>query len=538
MKKILPLFLGVVVIASLLLLGCDSASTTTTSSSPASTTTTSAQTSTTTPSTETAKFGGVLKKFASEPYSLGYPASMTGQIDGQTAGVCLEPLFLFDKNRNLTSLLATDYTLDSTAKTLTIVLRENVKFQDGSDFNATVCKWNLDQYRTGARPELNAVSSVDVVDDHTVRLNLSTIDNTLLYSLSTAADAGRMISMESFLAHGTQEEAQAWAEKNPVGTGAWQLSSYTKDVSIIWERFDGYWGGKPYIDEIQMVRSTDSTVSLMAFKSGEYQIAPSVMGSSDAKSMKEQNTWNMALVSEGQVPTLAGAADDPYFSNLKIRQAMSYAIDVDTMGAGLGQGFWPSLNQWAIEGTWGYNPNIVGYPYNPEKAKELLAEAGYPNGFDTTLHFYNLPGPQIDQVTAVQTYLQAVNINVTLDPMARPAFAEIASNKKGFTGIVQVQAVAYPDPLVTWAAIIAGNSFNGILIPQELKDVYAQAIQTTDQETKQQLVWELNKLASDEYCVMTFLFNQQVIVFKSKTLHDDGYGEYPYYYLSPKAWLE
>ena len=123
-------------------------------------------------------------------------------------------------------LLATDWKADATAKTITITLRKGVKFQDGSDFNATVCKWNLDQYRASAKGELKKVTSVDVVDDSTVRLNLSTFDNTIVTNLANCSDAGRMISEQSFNANGGKD----WAAKNPVGTGPFQFVSWTKSV--------------------------------------------------------------------------------------------------------------------------------------------------------------------------------------------------------------------------------------------------------------------------------------------------------------------
>ena len=108
---------------------------------------------------------------------------MTGQTDGQTSSVCLETLFRFDANGNMVPLLATDWKANPAAKTITVTLRKGVKFHDGTDFNASACKWNLDQYRGGGRPELKKVVSVDIVDEYTIRLNLSEFDNTIITSL-------------------------------------------------------------------------------------------------------------------------------------------------------------------------------------------------------------------------------------------------------------------------------------------------------------------------------------------------------------------
>jgi ABC-type transport system substrate-binding protein len=545
LKKLLFLALAIVLVTTLLFVGCGKTTTTTpapattsaapTTTSAAPTTTSAAPTTTkttTTPTGPTPKYGGTFKRGCSEPYCLGYPATMTGQTDGQSSSLALETLFFYDKEGNLTPLLATGYKIDATAKTITITLRKGVKFHDGSDFNASVCKWNLDQYRSGARAELKYVSSVDVVDDYTVRLNLSEFDNTIINALCNGADAGRIISQKSFEANGGKD----WAEKHPIGTGAWKFVSWTKDVSIIYERFDDYWGGKPYIDRIELIRFADSTVALMAFKAGETQV--SGVSPTDAPDMQKEGKWNMVIAPFGQVPALAGAADDPYFSQLKVRQAMSYSVDTKALNAGIGKGYWIDINQWAIPGTWAYNPNVVGYPYNPTKAKQLLTEAGYPNGIDTVLHFYNTGGSQTDLLTAIQQQLQTGSINAQLDPLLRPAFSDIASNQKGFTGIVCQQGFVFIDPLQKYAQVRAGNEFRGMTVSDKFKQIYDQAVTAPDQDTKQKLVWDLMKEAIDGSCMHTPISLNTSIIFKVKTLHDDGYAEFPYYYMSPKAWLE
>ena len=540
LKKLLLVSIGILLITALFLVGCSSSTTTTqqtTTTTQQSTTTSASQTSAST--TLAHNTGGIFKQYINEPFCLGYPATMTGQTDGQSAQFALETLFVYDPQGNITPLLATGYTVDAPTKTILISLRKDVKFHDGSDFNADVCKWNLDQYRAGVRAELKSVSSVDVVDEYTVKLTLSTFDSTIMDALCNGADAGRMISQTAFDAHGTGKDAQTWAEKNPVGTGPWQFVSWTKDVGIKFERFDGYWDGKPYLDGIELVRFSDFTAALMAFKSGQLSVFPvSMVSPSDVAPMQAEGSWNWSTTPIGQVPALAGAADDPYFSQLKVRQAMSYAIDTAGLNAGIGKGLWIESNQWAIPGTWGFNPDVVGYPYNPEKAKQLLAEAGYPDGINTVMHFYNSGGSQTDLMTAIQSQLKAVGINADLDPMLRPAFVDIASAGKGFTGIVCMQGNAMTNPLLKFAQVRAGNEFTGVLVSDHFKQVYDQARQASDQETMQNLVREMMKISIDEDCMHVPLGINAIIYSKSKTLHDDEFGEIPNNYLSPKAWME
>jgi len=482
----------------------------------------------------TPKYGGILKYQLQEPFSLGYPGTMTGSTDGQTSSVCLETLFRFDANANMVPLLATDWKADPAAKTITITLRKGVKFHDGTNFNASACKWNLDQYRSGGRPELKKVTSVDVVDDYTVRLNLSVFDNTVVTALANGGDAGRMISPTAFNANG----GKAWSEKNPVGTGPFQFVSWQKEVAMKWKRFDGYWDGKPYLDGIENVRIPDMTVQLMAFKSGDLHMI--IPDPKDAKALEKEGKYNFAVPPEGQIPAFAGYARDPKspFADLRVRQALAYALDVKTLANAIGLGYWKVQNQWAIPGTWGYSPAVVGYPYNPQKAKELLAQAGYPNGFKTAASFFNLTPIYIDEMSAIQLQLKAVGIDVTLNPLQRPGFAEMASLGKGWNGIVRMQGYSSPDPLFRYANVVAGQEFAGIYLPNEFKDLYAQATQAPNFAAKQKLVHQLMKMATDKYCMAAHLYLQPSPIFKSKKVHDDLYGIIPFRWLSPKTWLE
>ncbi len=542
MKKLLLVIIALLVV-SLTLIACNGDTTTTTSTSTSTTTSTTSSTSATTTTTttqptasDTPKSGGILTmRITADPSSF-YPPTMTGQTDGQTSMQALETLFRLDEKMELVPLLALSYVSDATEKTVTITLRQGVKFHDGSDFNAEVCKWNLDQYRQGNRAELKKVTSVDVVDEYTVRLNLSEFDNTLITNLSNVADAGRMISKQSFEENGGAE----WAANNPVGTGPFKFVSATKDVGVTWERFDGYWAGKPYLDGIEQKRYGDDTVALMEFKSGNLNIL-GTLNARDAKTLEsEPDKYVVSVPPQGQVPALAGYALDPNspFADLKVRQAMSYAVNVQEYNAAFGLGYWMPQNQWAVPGTWGYSNDVVAYPYNPEKAKELLAEAGYADGFDTVLNFFNTGQSIVDENVALQGYLTAVGIRATLNPLQRPAFSDMASNSKGWEGIVRQQGFSSPDPLIKYANVIAGNEFTGTYLNDEIRDLYDQAITAADFETKQQLTHELMEMLVDKYCIATYLSVNSSPIVRSTVVRDSGFGPTPYFYLSPFTWLD
>ena len=134
--------------------------------------------------------------------------------------------------------------------------------------------------------------------------------------------------------------------------------------------------------------------------------------------------------------------------------------------------------------------------------------------------------------------LKAVGINAELNPLQRPAFADMASNGKGWVGIARQQGFSSPDPLIKYAGVISGQEFKGTYVPQEMVDVYNQALAATDQATKTELVHKLMSLAVDKYCIATYLCVQSSPISKLAVVHDDDYGVAPYRYLSPKTWLD
>jgi peptide/nickel transport system substrate-binding protein len=480
----------------------------------------------------TPKSGGVLKMYGYDAFSL-YPPTMTGQTDNQQSSVCLETLFRFDEKANLVPLLATGWKANADAKTFTITLRKGVKFHDGSDFNAEICKWNLDIIRE-KRPELKSVTSVEVVDPYTIKLTLAKFNNLIITHLAGAA--GQIVSKASFDKNG----GQVWAEKNPVGTGPFQFVSFQKSVALIWKRFDGYWGGKPYLDGIEMRQFPDPVVGLMTFKAGDLHTL--VVEPKDGKELEKEGKSVVVVPYEGQLSSLAGNSKDPKspFADIRVRQAICYAVDFKAITKALGYGYYKSTNQWSTPGTWSYNPNVVGYPYNPAKAKQLLAAAGYPKGFKTTMHYFALLPMYTDEMTAIQRYLKQVGIDAALDPLQRPKFADMASLGKGWEGIVRTQGFTKPDVLamIVGTASKTGTEFSEIMRPADYVDLYERAAAAQDNETKIKLTQELMKMAIDKYCLISIFNIAANPIAKSKKLHDDGYGLTPNRYISPKAWIE
>ena len=481
-----------------------------------------------------AQYGGTLRISQSAPIvCLGYPPTMGGVTDGYAADPCLETLFRYDEKLALVPRLATGWKASVSAKSITITLRKGVRFHDGSEFNAEVVKWNLDQYRASKRVELKNVKSVDIVDPYTVRLNLSEFDNLIVGDL--AGDAGRMISQKAF-----ETKGQEWSEKNPVGTGPFKFSSWTRDVVVKYVRNENYWQkDRPYLDGLEIVSFADMTTALLAFKKGEIDILHNP-SPKDSKALETEGSYRIDQLPIGPEPFLTGDSvnTDSPFSNLKVRQAVSHAIDTQTIGKTLGQGYFRAQNQAAVPDSWAYNPKVSGYPYDPAKAKKLLSEAGYPNGFKTNLFFWGTPD-RTREMEAVQGYLSQVGIDAKLESMDRGRFNEMATGGGWKNGLFCALMIAKPDVLATIKHIVAPGSlmFRSMNRPTEYQDLFEKAIRASDEKTKKSLTHELMKMGTDKHCMANWLWVQSTIEVKSPKVHDDMYGRVPGQWLSPDAWL-
>jgi peptide/nickel transport system substrate-binding protein len=535
-KSLLKYSIGLVIILSIVvssfLAGCSQS---TPASTPPAVSTTAASTPATTASVPAGpKRGGILKigGVTAQTLSLGYPPTMAGEIDGYMSEPAIDSLFTYDKNMNLMPRLALSYTVAPDSKSITINLRKGVKFHDGSDFNADVVKWNMDSYRATPKPDLASVTSIDVVDDYTVRLNLSEYDSVLISKLTT--DPGRMISKQSFDANGKE-----WCEQHPVGTGPFKFVSWEKDVSFKYERWDGYWGGPVYLDGYWRLLYADATSALMAFKNGDFDIL--LTTGNNAKDLEKTGKYDVFVSKYGRTPYLAGDSMNPNspFSDIKVRRAMSYAIDQKTMGDSLSYGYAIITNQWALPGTPAYNPNVVGYPYDPDKARALLADAGYTDGFDCTIKYF-VSDWTTARSTAVADYLSKIGIRVTLEPQQLAQY-DLTATKGGWeNGICDVLTYTRPEIMTSMQQILVYDSvkFPSMARAPGLEDLFDQAHRATDEKSKSDLLQKMQKLMVDDFAMATFLYVEGDIAVKQKYVHDDWWYEAANGYIAPTAWLD
>jgi peptide/nickel transport system substrate-binding protein len=355
------------------------------------------------------QYGGVLKiiDMAEGAQPLGAPWLVRG-IDSKLQKPVLETLLREDVKGNYYPWLATEWKIDQANNTITLPLRKGVKFHDGTELKAKDAKFVLDEsIKAKWAP---GFLKVDVVDDYTIRINIDKWQNNYLNILASSPAA--MISSTAFKKNGLE-----WAKWNPVGTGAFKFVSFDRGNKLSFTRWDSYWQkGRPYLDGIEYIFIRDPMTQQAAMRApGEEKVHVLSVTSGEQAAMMKAQGFEVIIMPVGPVSLIPDSKNPGSpLANKKVRQAVSYAINREAIVKARGFGFWKASNQIPSPDNLGYTKETEFGRYDPEKAKQLLAEAGYPNGFK--IKIIVMPAMvDRDAMVAVQRFLGEVGIQVELE---------------------------------------------------------------------------------------------------------------------------
>ncbi len=535
MQKGMMVFLALILLVGLAVIGCGKSGTTTPPQTtiPAQTTTptqTAAPPKTTTPAQTTAppqttapeanKYGGILKLVPVSPpvAPIGYPPEADSGALTLAASV-LEPLVKV--RGDIIPWLATSWDISGDYTSITMKLRQGVKFHDGSDFNAEVAKWNLDNMTVAKR--LPQFKSVDVIDNYTIRINLLSWDNSVLTSMDFNSE---MISKASFDKNGIE-----WARWHPVGTGPFKFVEYKRDVKLVYEKNNSYWQqGKPYVNGIEWIIIADETVRKMVFWGGDAHVLRAA--GTIAQELNKLGFLYKTRAGGSLILVPDSANPNSPLAKKTVRQAISYAIDRDTIA-----------NSLAFGGAVAASQIYQGFPvskipglkdeYNPDKAKQLLAEAGYAKGFATTIHVFIMT-PR-DYVNAISSMLGKVGITVKIDVPEPGRYAQLRFN--GWDDGILAHSLSSGPNLNEWIKLyLGGIQFPSLKRSEGFMDALQASAQakTLDPVKMQALI----KLIHDDQMVIAY--GEEVAwTFLQKGVHDTNIFEWSLDTFSPElVWLD
>ena len=311
--------------------------------------------------------------------------------------------------------LAESWDTSPDGKRIVFTLRQGVRFQDGTTFDAAAAKWNIDQRMDQAvnspQRQLLApiVASVDVIDANHVAFNL-VAPSPVLFSL-LGERPGFMVSPTAW-----QQRGKAFASQ-PVGTGAFVLKEWTRGSQVVLERNPTYWqAGLPYLDRIVVHDLAGSVIGVQRLLTDEIDYVDQLTPT-DVLPIEKRTGIVLQPIKVGRWYFLQWHVNAAPFDNPKLRQAFAHGIDRARLNEITMRGQGGVSNGPTPEGLWWYDPALKSYPYDPARAKALLAEAGYPNGFE-----YELSTPQVTVFQQINQLLQeqlgAVGIKLRLQPVA------------------------------------------------------------------------------------------------------------------------
>jgi len=327
--------------------------------------------------------------------------------------------------------LAESWSMSPDGLVYDFVLRKGVRFHNGDVVSAEDVKFSFERYRgAGSRMLKEKVAAVESPDAARIRIRLKQPWPDFLTFYSVATGAGWIVPKKY-----VEKVGDEGFKKAPIGAGPYRFVSFTPGVEVVLEAFDQYWRKKPTVKRLVFKAIPDESTRLVALKRGEIDVA---YGMSGALAEDLRRTPGLTL------KPVAGAVVDwvnfpgqwdpksPWHDR-RVRLAAAWAIDRQAMNKAERLGF-AKITWSLVPPTFEFYWQPPGYGYDPAKSKQLLSEAGYPNGFDTGDYFCDAALTYMGE--PVVNYLNAVGIRVKLRPIERAAFQQAWAEKK-YRGLIQ-----------------------------------------------------------------------------------------------------
>jgi len=390
----------------------------------------------------------------------------------------------------------------------TFHLRKDVTFHDGSAFNADSVVFAFDRISNpdseyynastagGVLSYLKYIDSYEKIDDYTFQIKTKEVYSFLPYDLT-------------FILIPSTEAVKEYGEdylSHPSGTGPFKFVSMSQGEEIVMEKNESYWGGAPKVDQLILKPMPDASARLAALQSGQVNWAE--IPPTESIEQLKSSGFQVLLNDYPHIwPYMLNLKEEPW-NDVRVRQAANYAIDREALSTSLLNGVAKPATQVLYEGHPWYNESATKYTYNPEKAKALLAEAGYPDGFDTTFVVPTSGSGNmwpLEMNEFVQKNLKEVGINVKIEAIEWQTL--ITMYRAGFPDDKEVDAYNVSlAPIAPWTfdRYFATSSFipNGTNIMEysnkELDEIIKKARETFDVAERDKYLNEAGKIVADD----------------------------------------
>ena len=384
--------------------------------------------------------------------------------------------------------VAEKYELSEDGTTYTFTLRDGVKFHNGQTVTAEDVVYSIN--RCAAVPEgqekplvaaFSAIRSVEALDEKTVTVTIAQRDLEFI-SYMTAA----------IIPAGYADQATA-----PVGTGPFKFVSRTPQENFIMERFEDYWGTPAWLDKVTYKICENADALVMNLNGSSIDLCAHL---TSAQAAQLNSNFKVLEGTMNLVQAIYLNNQAKPFDNQLVRQALCYAIDrqgimdmvADGHGTAVGSSIYPAFTKYFL-------PELVDkYPHSVEKAKELLAQAGYPDGFDMTISVPNNYQPHMDTAEVVAEQLREAGINVTIQPVEWSTWLDTIYNGRQFQATVVGVDAANMTARAMLERFTSDYAKNFINYSSPAYDaLFQQAINATDEATQTDLYKQMETMLAD-----------------------------------------
>jgi peptide/nickel transport system substrate-binding protein len=393
--------------------------------------------------------------------------------------------------------------------TLRMDLRQGVTFHDDTSFDAQAVKTNIERAKTvegsAVRTELDPVRSVEVRDEHVVVLHLAYPATSLPAALSDRA--GAMISPAALADPAVDLDQVA------VGAGMYRMVEHRRDEVTRFERYEGYWDPEAAAAErLEIHHIAESSTRLNAVRTGAVdatRVPPSMLAQAAATGLQIEVAGSLNF------SYFVLNRSRPFFADLRVRRAINHALDREAIKQGVFLGHATIEAQPFVEGYWAHNPNLgdEAIRYDPQLARHLLAEAGYPDG----LAFQALipAGPDfLPLAEAIQNQLAAVGIAMEIVPAEPDTMGDLMFVQERYDAMIASWGPR-ADPSMTVATRYAADGFanpGGHSTPQ-LEELHRRALRAVDEQERTAVMHELVAEVVDQVLEIPVIFPHDVYVF-------------------------
>lgn len=411
--------------------------------------------------------------------------------------------------------VASDYTISEDGMRYTFTLRDGVKFHNGDPvtiedviYSIKRCAGMLEDQTEPLVSAYSVIAEMNTPDEKTVELVLSEADTELIGYLT-----------EAILPEGYENQASS-----PVGCGPFRFVSYAPQQSFVMERFEEYWGERPYLDQVEfrIVANTDS--AMMELKAGSIDIYP-YLTSDQANELSGQFEVLIGTSNLVQALFLNNAAEP--FDNVQVRQALCYVIDAqeimemvaDGYGTEIGSNMFPAFGKY-------YKDLSDYYQVDLAKAKELLTQAGYPDGFEMTITVPSNYQFHIDTAQVIVEQLKQVEITAKIELVEWASWYSDAYRGRNFQStIIGLDADLAPKALLRRYGSEVKSNFIGFS-NEEYDAVLEEALRTVDDTVKVKNYHRMQEILAEQ-AASVFIQDAAVLIALNPEL--GGYTFYPVY---------